>query len=179
MLQFRFWSRWIGLVLVGLLFGTWVWAEAEQWLLQRTAAMLLSALQSIQVGRNTDEQAQSILDRWGKLEHKCSENGDSRCAFWITLRFDLPKCLRGKPDAKTRNILVSLVDDFGLRSSAVSAEVIGERGVVVSKMFSAEVDLPVRDWFLRDNAFVPSLLVSSEETRSSETTFSSMSSRPI
>ncbi len=141
-----------------------MWAEAKQWLLRRRAAMLLSDLQSIQVGRSTDEDARSILGRSGNLYRNCSENGDSRCASSVTLQFDLPKFLRGQPGQQTKNRLVSLIDDIGLRSSAVEAQVITERGVVVSKSYFAEVDLPVRDWFLRASAFVPSLAVSSDET---------------
>jgi hypothetical protein len=45
----------------------------------------------------------------------------------------------------------------------VGAGVNTEHGVIVERWYAEEVQLPVREWYLRGGAYVPSLLVSAAE----------------
>jgi len=162
-------SRWLRRVvatLMCLLCIAWVLAEASQWLLRWEAQRLLEDLMSIQVGHSTLAEAQSNLARWrkwGTVVEGCHGGDDSTCYFYVTLRSRLPQIFRGNPEDGGHNWLPRIIDFVGLRYSAVGAGVSSEHDVVTSKSYSEEVDLPMRDWYLRGGAYVPSLAVSSSE----------------
>ncbi len=160
------WSRRIVVASMCLLCVAWALAEASQRLLRWEAQRLLRDVKSIQVGHSTLAEAQSILGKgkgWGTVEQGCYGGNDSTCYFYVLIRSRLPQVLRGNPEDGANNWLPRIIDRLGLRDSAVGAQVNTEHGVVVARSYWEEVELPVRDWYLRGGAYVPSLAVSSEE----------------
>jgi hypothetical protein len=156
------WLRRIVIAFLCLLVGIWLFAEARQWHLRWTAQRLLGDLQSIQVGQSSAGQADSALRRSGELQSSCRED-QSTCYSQVLMSFQLPQPLCGSPDPDAKSWLPGVIDHLGLRCSGVGATIVTEHGVVTEKSFFEEVKLPVRDWYLRGGAYVPSLAVSSSE----------------
>lgn len=160
------WFRRIMTTLLCFLCVAWVFAEASQWFLRWEAQRLLGDLKSIQVGSTTLAEARHTFAkwrRWGTIQTGCHEGNESNCYFWVTFPHRWPQILRGSPDEGAHNWLARIIGRMGLRSSAVGAGVIADHGIVTRKSYLEEVDLPVRDWYLRGGAYVPTLSVSSEE----------------
>jgi hypothetical protein len=147
-----------------LLIAGWVFAEISQWRLRWQAEQLLADLKTINVGHSSVE-AESVLRKWanrGVLATECGDNG-TRCYLNLSIRHTLPEFLRASPDDKAKDWLPKVLDCVGLRDSVVGAGVNVEHGVIVQRWYAEEVELPVRDWYLREGAYVPSLTVSAGE----------------
>lgn len=149
--------------------GAWICAEASQWIFRKQAERLRADLKSIYVGQQSTE-AESVLKKWrtkGTINEGCYGEDNATCYFGISIRHTFPRILRGSPENSpensTKNILPTALDLAGLRNSAAVAGVLTEHGVVVQRSYAEEVELPVRDWFLRGGAYVPSLAVSASE----------------
>ena len=159
------WSRRVAVAVLCLMGGAWICAEASQWIFRRQAECLLTDVKSIYVGQQSAE-AESVLRKWrskGVINEGCNGDNNANCYFFISIRHTFPEFLRGSPENSARNIIPAALDFMGLRNSVAGAGVQAERGVVVSRQYWEEVDLPVRDWFLRGGAYVPSLAVSAVE----------------
>lgn len=119
----------------------------------------------IQVG-GSSANVERLVSSWnerGTLEKGCQVEHQQTCYYFVTIRHILPSALRGDPDHPRRYWIAGLIDHTGLRSSVVGAGVETENGAITQKSFSEDVDLPVRDWFLRGGAYVPTSTVSSSE----------------
>jgi hypothetical protein len=159
-------SRWLRPIVISSLcslFAIWLFAEVRQWVLRWEAQRLLGDLQSIRVEHSTAREANAALRKSGEIQSGCREDQSATCYSQVLIRFRLPEPLCGSPDQHAKNWLPRAIDHFGLRCSGVGAMVITEHGVVTEKSFFEEVNLPVRDWYLRGGAYVPSLAVSSNE----------------
>ena len=159
------WLRRSLLTSLCLLAAAWIFAEGSQWLFRRRAERLLTDLKSIEVGGNSAD-AQAILQKWhdrAEIETDCFGTERTTCHFGVYLRHQLPQVLRGDPEGGIRNRFQQIVGTLGLRSSNVGARVRTENGIVTRKWFAEEVDLPIRDWYLRGGAYVPTLTVDSDE----------------
>ncbi len=159
------WLRRSLLTSLCLLAAAWIFAESSQWLFRRRAERLLTDLKSIEVGGNSAD-AQAILQKWhdrAEIERDCFGTERTTCHFGVYLRHQLPQVLRGDPEGEIRNRFQQIVGALGLRSSNVGTRVRTENGIVTRKWFAEEVDLPIRDWYLRGGAYVPTLTVDSDE----------------
>ena len=147
------------------LVSVWLYEETTQWLLRWRGSQLLAEIRSLQVGASSPN-LQALIHTWskrGSLEKGCSGDHQENCYYFIRIRHILPSALRGDPDRPHKNWIAGLFDHAGLRSSAIGAGVQTENSVIIQKSFSEDVDLPVRDWYLRGGAYVPTLTVSSGE----------------
>lgn len=133
----------------------------QQWRLRWRAQRLWQDLQSIQVGNSSAGEANTVLTKSGEIQSVCRDN--EKCYSQIRITMHFPQVFSGSWERDARNYLPKLIDCLGIRSSGVGAAVISEHGVVTEKSFYEEVNLPVRDWYLRGGAYVPSLAVSSSE----------------
>jgi hypothetical protein len=159
-------SRWLRRIVISplcLVFAIWLFAEARQWVLRWEAQRLLGDLQSIQVGHSSAGEADAALRKSGEIQSGCREDQSATCYSQVLIRSRLPEPLCGSPDEFAKNWLPRVIDHLGLRCSGIGAMIITEHGVVTEKSFFEEVNLPVRDWYLRAGACVPSLAVSSNE----------------
>jgi hypothetical protein len=157
------WSRRLLALLLVLLGAAWIFADASQWLLRWRAEGMLADIQSLKVNQSTSAQGQSLLRKWshwGEIQTYCREG---TCQHFVILRHILPTILQGNPDRNAINCLPILIDFIGLRSAGVGAGFSEENGVVTEKGFSEMVHVPVRDWYLRGDAYVPDLVVSANE----------------
>jgi hypothetical protein len=159
------WSRRIFIAVLCLVTGTWIYAEASQWLFRLQAERLLQDLKSIRVGQSSAE-AKSILGRWQMkraMAAGCYGENNATCYSNLFVRNFFPEPLRGSAEEGANNWLPSALDRVGLRNSAVGAGIITEHGVVVQRWYSEEVALPVRDWLIPGRAYEPALGVTAIE----------------
>lgn len=141
----------------------WVWFDAGQWVLRWRGERLLKDIASVNVGVCNYEDAKVVLRKWGKVgsvEESCS--GDI-CGAWVTIVHRMPEFLSGDPNGNARNRLVRVLDHLGLRNESVGAGFRTEHGIVTTRGFGEIAGLPVRNWYVRGGAYVPELLVSSDE----------------
>lgn len=140
----------------------WLYEETAQWLLRWQGEQLLGEVKSLQVGGKPPNLGASISvwSKRGTLEKSCS--GET-CYYFIRSDHLLPSVLRGDSEQLHKNWIAGFIDHTGLRSSVIGAEVRTENGVIIQKSFMEDVALPVRDWYLREGAYVPDLAVYSGE----------------
>ena len=159
------WLRRTITVFLCLLAAGWLCEEAAQWLLRWQGKRLLAEVKSLQVG-GSSANVETLVSSWSKrgtVESGCQGEHQQTCYYFVTIRHLLPSAFRGDPDRPHRYWIAGLIDHTGLRSSAIGAGIQTENGVISQKSFSEDVDLPVRDWYLRGGAYVPTLTVSSTE----------------
>jgi hypothetical protein len=150
--------------IVALLCLVWAWLEAGQWVLRWRGERLLKDIATVNVGVSKYNDAEAIIRKWGKVgsvEESC--NGDI-CGAWVRITHRLPIGLSGDPEHDSRVYLLRIIDHLGLRSEAVGAGFRAQHGIVTARGFGEDTGLPVRNWYVRGGAYVPDLLVSSEET---------------
>jgi hypothetical protein len=154
------WSRWAVVATILLLGSAWAFEYVAQWLLRLHGQTMLADIRSLKVGQSTSADAHRLLRKWGRWgEIQTSCHGDT-CQHLVVARHTLPSMVHGNPYEGANNSLPMLIDLTGLRSAAVSAGFSEQNGVVTEKGFSEDVDLPARDWYVREGAYVPDLLVS-------------------
>jgi len=141
----------------------WVLGEVSQWLLRYRAEKLLVDIRSLEINRSKSEEAQALLTKWrewGEVESVCNAG---TCHSYVFIRSGFPEMLRGGPEEGPANLIPRIFDQIGLRTVGARAGFTLENGVVTSKGFVEMVALPVHDWFLRGNAYVPELAISVDE----------------
>jgi hypothetical protein len=146
-----------------LLAAVWASAEGAQWLLRWRAQHLLADIRSLDVNRSGWSDAQRVMNKWKSYAVITGPCTADACTYRVDLLQILPQMFIGYPDKGVKNWLPRLVDQTGLRSAAARGGFTVEHGVVTSKWFAEQVAAPVRNWFLRDGAYVPDLAVSSGE----------------
>ncbi|MGA9671830.1 MAG: hypothetical protein WBQ94_21640, partial [Terracidiphilus sp.] len=166
MKKFTLWPRRLVVAAFFLLISAWLLAEVFQYRLRWRAESMLADIRSLNVNQSSATETKSILnkwERWGEIQTSC--RGDS-CQYFVRVTC-LPSSiliLNRNPDAIAKNLMLRIADNVGLRSSATGAGFTLEHGIVTGKEFAEQVSLPVRDWYSRERAYVPELLVSSGET---------------
>jgi hypothetical protein len=146
-----------------VLFATWAWGEAAQWLFRWHAQHLLADIRSLDVDRSTWSDARPVMHKWIQDSTPKGACTQDACNFEIDLVQTLPPILVGNPTAGAHNWLPRLVDHLGLRNAAARAGLTIEHGVVTTKWFGEQVTPPLRDWHASVN-YIPYLSASSEET---------------
>jgi len=157
-------SRALLALIVLLVFG-WTCAAASQWLLRYRAQKLLADIHALEVNRTTTAEAEKLLSHWahlGEVETGCH---DGVCSHGVFSRNISPQIIQSPYTEKSLVWATSkLSDALGLRTATVSAYFTTESGVVTSKGFTEAVGLPYSDWYLRQGAYVPELIISSDES---------------
>jgi len=156
-----------------LLALSWLYEEASQWLLRWHGERLLAEVQSVRVGGSSANVEALVIDwrKRGSLQKGCYGEHQETCYYFVRIGHLLPSAFRGDPNQAHKNWMARLIDQTGLRSSMIGAGVQTENGLIIQKSFSEEVELPIRDWFLRGGAYVPSLAVSAAENAEFRTEF--------
>lgn len=158
------WSHRVLPGLISLLIVAWAVGEVLQWRMRWRAEKLLDDVRSLQVNRSTDAEARALLQkwaRWGSVQTYCREDG---CNAYVVVRRWMPEFMQAEPIGKAPQWLASLIDLTGLRASDFSARFDTKNGLVTGTGFTESIGLPVRDWYSRDGAYVPDLMVSSGES---------------
>lgn len=157
------WSHRVLPGLISLLIVAWAVGEVLQWRMRWRAEKLLDDVRSLQVNRSTDAEARALLQKWSKwgpVQTYCYE-GD--CNSYVVLKRWMPQFLQKKPVGQAPHWLVSLIDLTGLRDSGFIVGFNTKKGLVTGTGFTESIGLPVRDWYSRDGAYVPDLMVFSGE----------------
>ncbi len=158
--------RWLRLGLAILLFaGTLAWlvGQGEEWRFRYSAAKLLQNVKAIRVGYSSPEEARRLLSSWGDKDHVFGGCFGNECRYFVNIDNGLTFLASMDAGPEHFQFFHHLLDSLALRPSSAGAGFMWNGDLITEKTFAASTSLPVQDWFVRDGAYVPDLVISSSE----------------